>query len=79
MIACINPTSADAGELNLGLVTLDVDVVEAMDWSSLAFGTAYRANNYEIEPGELVPYADYDTINGVSIGPLDATDSIFFI
>ena len=30
-------------------------------------------------PRELVPYADFDTINGVSIGLLDVADGIFFI
>ena len=33
----------------------------------------------KLRPRELVPYADFDTINGVSIGLLDAADGIFFI
>ncbi len=67
-----SPTSADAGQLELGMTTFDLEFVKPLNWGSLAFGAAYREDTYEINPGELVSYADFDTINGVSIGVLDA-------
>jgi len=71
-----SPTSADAGTLKLGLFTFDLDFVKPLTWGSLAFGAAYREDDYEIEAGELVSYADFDTVNGVSIGALDAAAGI---
>ncbi|MBT8421750.1 MAG: TonB-dependent receptor, partial [Gammaproteobacteria bacterium] len=71
-----SPTSADAGTLKLGLTTFDVDFTRPMDWGNLAFGAAYREDEYEINPGELVSYADFDTINGVSLGANDAAGGI---
>ncbi len=71
-----SPTSADAGTLSLGLFTLDFDITKDQSWGNLAFGAAYRMDSYEIKPGELVSYADFDTIGGVSLGPFDAAAGI---
>lgn len=71
-----SPTSADAGELVLGLTTIDLDISRPMDWGNLAFGAAFREDNYEIKPGELVSYEDFDTINGVNLGPSNANAGI---
>jgi iron complex outermembrane receptor protein len=55
-----SPTSAFAGELGLGLLTLDLDVVKPQDWGSLAWGAAYREDSYEIRPGQEESWRDYD-------------------
>lgn len=61
-----SPTSADAGELELGLYTFDLDFVKPLNWGSLAFGAAYREDTYEINPGELVSYADFNVVTGAA-------------
>lgn len=71
-----SPTSAFAGELSLGLATVDFDMVKDQSWGVLAWGAAYRRDSYEISPGDEVSYRDFDTIDGVSIGPLDAAAGI---
>jgi len=71
-----SPTSADAGELSLGLFTADLDVFKEMDWGVLAGGVSYRRDEYEISAGSEVSYRDFDTINGMSLGPLDADAGI---
>ena len=55
-----SPTSAFAGELSLGVVTLDLDMVKPQDWGSLAWGVAYREDSYEISPGQEESWRDYD-------------------
>ncbi len=71
-----SPTSADAGELSLGLLTVDLGVSRPVSWGNVAFGAAYREDSYEIKPGELVSYEDFDTINGVNLGPSNANSGI---
>jgi iron complex outermembrane receptor protein len=71
-----SPTSADAGELSLGLATVDLGVSRPVSWGNVAFGVAYREDSYEIKPGEVVSYADFDTINGVNLGPSNADAGI---
>ena len=72
-----SPTSAFAGELSLGLTTLDFDMVKDTDWGSLAWGLAFREDTYEIKPGEPVSYEDYDTDDeGNSLGENDAAGGI---
>ena len=71
-----SPTSAFAGELSLGLTTLDFDMVRPEDWGSFAWGVAYREDSYELNPGQEESYRDYDTINGVNIGVLNADAGI---
>ena len=56
-----SPRSAFAGELGLGLMTLDFDMVKPQDWGSLAWGVAYREDSYEISPGQEESYRDYDS------------------
>ena len=55
-----SPTSAFAGELSMGLLTLDFDMVKPQDWGSLAWGVAYREDSYEISPGQEESWRDYD-------------------
>ncbi len=71
-----SPTGAFAGELSLGLLTFDFGMVKELDWGVLAWGLAYRQDSYEISPGEPVSYEDFDTINGVPLGPSDAAAGI---
>jgi iron complex outermembrane receptor protein len=71
-----SPTSADAGVLELSLYTADLGFVKSMGWGSLAFGAAYRDDEYKIKPGEPVSYEDFDTTNGVSDGINDAIGGI---
>jgi iron complex outermembrane receptor protein len=55
-----SPTSASAGDLSLGLLTLDLDMVQPQDWGSLAWGVAFREDSYKISPGQEESYRDYD-------------------
>ena len=71
-----SPTSADAGTLVMGLTTFDVTFSRPMSWGNLALGASYRDDTYEIKAGELVSYADFDTIDGISLGPNDAAAGI---
>jgi len=71
-----SPTSADAGDLELGLLTLDLAFTRSIGWGNLAWGLAYREDSYEIKAGEEVSYRDYDTTDGVSNGVLDAAGGI---
>ncbi len=71
-----SPTTADAGELELGLYTADLGFVKPLSWGSIAFGAAYREDEYKIKAGELVSYADFDSPGGVPIGPLNANAGI---
>ncbi|MGI1680159.1 MAG: TonB-dependent receptor [Cellvibrionaceae bacterium] len=52
--------SADAGELHMGLTTLNADFVKMLDAVVLAFGAEYRIDEYAIDAGEEYSYADYD-------------------
>ena len=72
-----SPTSADAGDLELGLLTFDLGLSRPTGWGNLAWGLAYREDTYEIKAGEEVSYLDYDTnADGSSIGALDAGGGI---
>ena len=65
-----SPTSAFAGELGLGLMTLGFDMVKPQDWGSLAWGVAYREDSYEITPGQEESWRDYDNNpDGTAINP----------
>jgi iron complex outermembrane recepter protein len=55
-----SPTSARAGDLRLTQMTVDADVFKDMSWGSIAFGAAYREDGYELNPGELLSYADFN-------------------
>jgi iron complex outermembrane recepter protein len=56
----ISPTSARAGDLRLTQMTVDADVFKDMPWGSIALGAAYREDGYELNPGELLSYADFN-------------------
>jgi iron complex outermembrane receptor protein len=55
-----SPTSARAGDLRLSLFTVDADLFKDLDWGSIAFGAAYREDGFELNPGEVVSYADFN-------------------
>jgi len=55
-----SPTEARAGDLELTQLTVDFDVYRPMPWGSLAFGASYRDDGYELNPGELLSFADFN-------------------
>ncbi len=59
-------TTADAGDLELYLTTVNLDfVIPQLDMfysASLAWGAEYKRDNYKLKAGELYSYADYDGI-----------------
>ncbi len=71
-----SPTSAFAGELGLGLTTLNFEMVKETDWGLIAWGAGYKEDTYSIDPGEEVSYEDYDTTLGVANGINDAAGGI---
>lgn len=56
----ISPTEARAGDLRLSQFTVDFDAYRRMPWGFLAFGAAYRDDGYELNPGELLSFADFN-------------------
>ena len=60
------PTSADAGtlELNLTTVNLDFSLPVPEKNMNLAWGAAYRRDNYQLQAGEEYSYRDYDGLRG---------------
>jgi len=71
-----SPLSADAGTLELGLATFDLGFSRPVSWGNVALGAAYRNDTYKIKAGEQVSHEDFDTIDGVPIGVLDAAAGI---
>ncbi len=71
-----SPTSADAGALELGLTTVDIVFSRPVSWGHVALGAAYREDEYKIKEGELLSYADFDTMDGISLGPSNADAGI---
>jgi len=61
-----SPTSADAGTLELGLTTVDIEFSRPVSWGHVALGAAYREDEYKIKAGELLSYEDFDTTDGIS-------------
>ena len=63
-------TSADAGTLELYLTTVNLDFSLPIPDKSmnLAWGAAYRRDNYQIQSGEEYSYADYDGPGGGDAG-----------
>jgi len=63
-------TSADAGTLELYLTTVNLDFTLPVPDKNmnLAWGAAYRRDNYQIQAGEEYSYADYDGLGGGSPG-----------
>ena len=63
-------TSADAGDLELYLTTVNLDFSLPIPDKNmnLAWGAAYRRDNYQIQAGEEYSYADYDGPGGGDAG-----------
>ena len=63
-------TSADAGDLELYLTTVNMDFILPVPEKNmnLAWGAAYRRDNYQIQAGEEYSYADYDGPGGGGAG-----------
>ena len=63
-------TSADAGDLELYLTTVNLDFTLPVPDKNmnLAWGAAYRRDNYQIQAGEEYSYADYDGPGGGGVG-----------
>lgn len=70
------PRSASAYELSLGLQTLNVDFTQQFGDLALAYGAEYRIDEYEIGPGEPYAYKDFDTLDGNSLFPQDASGGV---
>ena len=64
------PTSADAGELELQLATVNFDFsLPVPEWdTNLSWGAEYKLDNYQITAGEPYSYEDYDGKGGGSAG-----------
>ena len=64
------PSSADAGDLELYLTTVNMDFSLPIPDKNmnLAWGAGYRRDNYQIQAGEEYSYADYDGPGGGSAG-----------
>ncbi len=62
------PTSADSGDLELYLTTVNLDFSLPFPDRKMnaAWGVEYRRDNYQIEAGEEYSYRDYD---GSTLGP----------
>ena len=63
-------TSANAGDLELYLTTVNMDFTLPLPDKNmnLAWGAAYRRDNYQIQAGEEYSYADYDGPGGGGAG-----------
>lgn len=70
------PTSADAGELSLGLQTINLNFSKPLGAVNLAWGIELRKDDYEIAAGEEYSYRDYDTVNGVDLFGADGDAGI---
>ncbi|MEM0955223.1 MAG: TonB-dependent receptor [Pseudomonadota bacterium] len=65
-----SPSSADAGDLENELLTLNFDVYRTTDWGSIALGAEYREDTYTLNAGEELSWQDYDNVfddNGILI------------
>lgn len=67
---------ADAYDLELALQTFNIDVTHNVGELAIAAGFEYRIDEYQISPGEAYAYEDFDTLNGVSLYPQDASGGI---
>ncbi len=67
------PTSADAGELGIGLTTVNIDLVKRLGDLTLTGGTEYRRDTYTIKAGDEVSFADYindgTAVAGIQVFP----------
>ncbi len=65
------PRSAFAYGLELALQTINLDYTQTYDKLSIAMGAELRTDEYKIIPGEEYSWRDYDTVDGVSLYPVD--------
>ncbi len=70
------PRAAHAYDLSLSLQTLNLDIVNDLDWATLALGFELRRDHYQVKPGEKYSYFDYGTIENQSQVELDAIGGI---
>ncbi len=68
------PTSADAGELGIGLTTVNIDLVKRLGDLTLTSGAEYRRDTYTIKAGNEVSFADFDisddnAVPGIQVFP----------
>ncbi len=54
-----SPSKADAGELELGLSTINVDLVREYTEYTIALGAEYREDRYQLKSGDPLSYLDY--------------------
>lgn len=54
------PTTANAGELSLELLTINLDLSQEFEKHNLAYGFEYRIDGYDMKAGEPYSYLDYD-------------------
>ncbi|NCF20612.1 MAG: TonB-dependent receptor, partial [Haliea sp.] len=66
------PRNADAYDLELSLQTVNLDFTQEFGDLAVAVGGELRTDEYKIKPGEAYSYADFDTVDGVSLYPQDA-------
>lgn len=55
-----SPLEARAGDLRLTQQTVDFEAFRPVSWGSIAFGASYREDGYELNPGELLSFADFN-------------------
>ncbi len=61
------PTSADAGELGIGLTTANIDLVKRLGDLTLTGGAEYRHDTYTIKAGDEVSFADFDINDNTAV------------
>jgi len=70
------PRSAHAYDLSLSLQTLNLDIMQDLEWATLALGLEFRRDHYQVRAGEKYSYFDYDTRENQSKFDLDAIAGI---
>ncbi len=61
------PTSADAGELGIGLTTVNIDLVKRLGDLTLTGGAEYRHDTYTIKAGDEVSFANFDINDNTAV------------
>ena len=57
------PRTAHAYDLSLSLQTLNLDIMQDLNWATLAVGLEFRRDHYQVEAGEKYSYFDYNTLD----------------
>lgn len=71
-----SPSIANAGRLSLSLSSFEANGFSEFTWGSLSLGSQVRRENYAINAGNAVSYTDYDSPNGMALGPFNALGGI---